>query len=581
MATESKLDTLTALHVGFRSRYISYEELTQQIHAWASAFPELVRVSSIGRSVESRELWLLTIGPDPERTRPAVWVDGNMHAQELCGSSVALAIAEDVLRFHLAPEQEAHGLPAGVRERLRDVVFYILPRMCPDGAECILTTGRYVRSNPRDRRPPAPEPRWLSQDIDGDGVALLMRKPDTTGEFVASAAAPGLMVPRRIEDDGPFYKVFPEGMIEHFDGSSVPDPYFLGDNDTDLNRNFPWSWMPEPTQEGAGRFPLSEPESRAVVEFTTQHPEIFAWLNLHTFGGVYIRPSGHESDRKMNQEDLELFRQIEEWGQSVGGYPMVSGFEEFLYEPDKPLHGDLADYAYHQRGAIGFVCELWDLFREIGMEKKKPFVDHYSQFSVDDMVRLAKWDAEKNASRAIRPWKTFEHPQIGTVELGGIDPRVGLVNPPFERLAEVCQRQTDFLLRLAALAPRISIAETRTMPLGNGAWRVEATIRNDGYLPSYVLASAKTLKWNHPIAVDATGVGCRLADSSMARRDVGHLEGWGRGRFGLSAAAFYQRSRGSVSSKTMSWVVTGEGTLTLRAGSCRVGWAEQTVNVTR
>ena len=41
---------------------------------------------------------LVSIGPDLDRTRPAVWVDGNVHAAELVGSSVALAIAEDAAR---------------------------------------------------------------------------------------------------------------------------------------------------------------------------------------------------------------------------------------------------------------------------------------------------------------------------------------------------------------------------------------------------------------------------------------------------------------------------------------------------
>jgi len=36
----------------------------------------------------------------PDRTRAAAWVDGNMHAVEVCGSSVALAIAEDVIALH-------------------------------------------------------------------------------------------------------------------------------------------------------------------------------------------------------------------------------------------------------------------------------------------------------------------------------------------------------------------------------------------------------------------------------------------------------------------------------------------------
>lgn len=366
---------LSELHRGFRSRYLDYEELTAQVQAWARAFPQLVRVESIGRSAEGRDLWLLTIGKDPDRVRPAVWVDGNMHASELCGSSVALALAEDALRAQLEPARPPHGLPPHVAETLRGVLFHVLPRMSPDGAEAVLKSGRYVRSVPRDARPNKAHARWIWGDVDGDGLALQMRREDPTGEFVASTEVEGLLLQRRLEDPGPYYKLYPEGTIENFDGAAVPNPFFLSDNEPDLNRNFPYHWAPEPDQVGAGRLPLSEPESKAVAEFASKRPHLFAWLNLHTFGGVHIRPLGAAPDSKMDQGDLALYRQIAAWGDELTGYPTVSGYEEFLYEPDKPLHGDLSDFAYHQRGCLAWACELWDLFRQVGLEKKKRFID--------------------------------------------------------------------------------------------------------------------------------------------------------------------------------------------------------------
>src|SRR6478736_86250 len=92
--------SLVSLSRGFRRTYLDYATLTAQLSAWAEAFPSIAHLSSIGKTPEGREIWMLTIGAEPERARPAVWVDGNMHASELCGSSVALAIAEDVLTIH-------------------------------------------------------------------------------------------------------------------------------------------------------------------------------------------------------------------------------------------------------------------------------------------------------------------------------------------------------------------------------------------------------------------------------------------------------------------------------------------------
>jgi hypothetical protein len=314
-----------------------------------------------------------------------VWIDGNLHASELCGSSAALAIAEDVIGLHLG--EKRHGaatLPAHMVEAIRDTLFYVVPRISPDGAEAVMKTGKYVRSSPVDARRHKGHAYWEAHDFDGDGRMGYMRQECDDGELVELALAPGaadgpsIMVPRLPEDAPPYYKLYPEGRIVNYDGRRVPDPYFLSDNQYDFNRNFPYQWAPEPEQAGAGDYPGSAPETRAIVDFAVAHPEIFAWINFHTFGGVFIRPLGDKPDHKMDQADLAVFLQVEAWAKEHTGYPTVSGYHEFLYEPETPLRGDIVEFAYLQRGAIAYAVELWDIFRKIGVDPKKPFVDHYT-----------------------------------------------------------------------------------------------------------------------------------------------------------------------------------------------------------
>ncbi len=569
---------LDAVSRGFRSRYLRYDELCAQVAAWAEAFPDVVRLTSLGQSDEGRDLWLLTLGKDPDRVRPAAWVDGNMHASELAGSSAALAIAEDVIHLMADPDAVLHDVPAHLLSLLReDVLFYVLPRMCPDGAEHMLGVSSYVRSNPRDRRHGKTAPYWRGADVDGDGRARLMRVEDAAGQFAAVPGEPSLLMPRLLDDPGPYYSLYPEGFIENWDGSSIPGYSFLADNAVDMNRNFPFGWAPEPRQEGAGAFGTSEAESRAVTTFAVAHPNIFAWLNLHTYGGCYIRPNQAMTDRKMNPHDLWVFEQIAAWMTPITGYPVVSGFEEFTYEPDTPLCGDLASFAYEHRGAVAMVCELWDFWKQVGLETLRPFIRNYAKRPRAELLKMLEWDRAHNEGRAAQPWKPFDHPQLGRVEIGGYDPLIGMWNPPPDRLPEVVTNQSRAFLRWAALSPRLRVTGVTVEAIEPGLHRVSATIENIGFLPTNVLATAAKLPWNDPVrAAIALGPDASLVGGD-AVTTVGHLQGWTPDV--VFSYPTFARTTNERTRRRVQWIVRGSGEVIVSAACARTGRKEARVNL--
>lgn len=570
---------VASLSLGFREKYLDYQELTEQLDRWARAFPELLRKESLAKTEEGRDVWLVTVGRDPDRIRPAAWIDANIHASEVTGSSVALGIIEDLLVVASNGGTALRDLPRQLLDAIQaDVLFYVVPRLCPDGVERVLGKHHFVRSNHRDHRLGLSAAYWKHDDVDGDGRSLLMRVRDEAGDFVESPTTPGLLLPRKPEDEGPFYRVYPEGFIENFDGFTIPVPSFMSDTETDLNRNFPSAWQAEPHQPGAGPYPTSEPESRAVTEFAVRHPNIFAWMSLHTFGGVFIRPLGDKPDSKMDPHDAAVFRLLEQWGDSIVGYPTVSGFAEFTYEPDKPLCGDLSNFAYVERGSIGFVCELWDFFKQAGFEVKRPFIKNYEDHTSREAIdKIASWDRTHNGGRIVGKWRPFSHPQLGEVEIGGYDPLIGIWNPPQDRLAEVCDKLSRYFLRISSIGPRLGVMRLESRPLGEGLSVVEAVVENRGYLPTYVLGSSRSRPWNDPVQVTLSCEGgAELVQGDVTQR-VGHLAGWGGND--RSTTPMLARTRGEHPRKLVRWVIRGSGKISLAVGCARTGTVQSSLVV--
>ncbi|HKH39540.1 MAG TPA: M14 family zinc carboxypeptidase, partial [Rubrobacter sp.] len=71
--------------------------------ARAEEHPGFCKVESISRSCrsyEGREIWLAeltNLKTGPAETKPAFWVDGNIHAGEVTGSMAALYLIEHLL----------------------------------------------------------------------------------------------------------------------------------------------------------------------------------------------------------------------------------------------------------------------------------------------------------------------------------------------------------------------------------------------------------------------------------------------------------------------------------------------------
>lgn len=480
-----EVEALAALPTPAFDRFYRHEELSALWRAYALARPELVSLSSLGKSYEGRDIWLLTLtqsaSGQPE-DKPAIWVDGNIHAAELTASTACLYWLHQLLRTHDAGDAQSSHL-------LATRTVYLCPRLNPDGAELALADKpRFIRSSTRPYPWDEPPVSGLTvEDIDGDGRVLMMRVPDANGTWKTHPDEPRLLVAREPgEFGGHYYRVMPEGTLQQYDGLQIkvnPDREGL-----DLNRNFPAQWRQEAEQPGAGPYPTSEPEVRAMVDFIVRHPNIGAAVSFHTHSGVILRPMGSASDDQMTPEDLWLIKRLSAAGEKHTGYPAISIFHDFKYHPKETVSGT-QDWVYEHLGALFWTVEIWAPNREAGITDYD-FIHWYRDHPPEDDLKLLKWSDTECNGQAHVAWYPFRHPQLGMVELGGWDRLNYWRNPPPHLREREVARFPAWLNQIALSLPQLTVLRTEVRALGDDCWRIRFAVANAGYLPSYVTKRA-------------------------------------------------------------------------------------------
>ena len=497
--------------------YYRYEDLTGVLHELADAYPELVRLSSIGKSHEGRDLWLLEVtnaATGTGESKPALWVDGNIHANEVSGSSACLYLVNALVT--------QYGADPDITRCLDTRVFYVCPRLGPDGSELYLADKpRFIRSSTRPCRDPAETRGGLTrEDMDGDGRILTMRVPDPNGAWKVCPEEPRLIMQRDpAETGGECYRLLWEGRIDDFDGWLIhlsKDTACL-----DLNRNYPMDWQPAGRPYANGRFPLSEPETRAAADFITGHPSITGAVSFHTWGGALLRPYGDRDDDVFPNADLAAYQQIGEKGAELTGYVPLSSRNYF---GGGPRGGMQTSWLYDHLGTFAWTVELWSPYRLAGIES----FDHRTWFRdhpLEDEIKLLKWSDEALGGEGYVDWYPFEHPQLGSVEIGGWDWEHFVSNPPPAFLEKEVAPFADWLVWHLLISPRLEILNAEAERLDADLYRVQVVFANTGWLPTQVTDKA----------VERGCAGCVHCDIELpegaelvggeARMELGQLKG--------------------------------------------------------
>lgn len=497
--------------------YYRYDDITRFLQGWADKHPTLCRLESIGKSYEGRDIWLMVVtnhdtGPDKEK--PAYWVDGNIHATELSASSAALYLLHKLLT--------SYGDDPKITYALDSRVFYVVPRLNPDGAEMALADRpKYIRSSTR----PYPREDKLDglhqEDIDGDGRILQMRIKDPNGAWKLHPDDPRLMILREADEPpgGDYYRLLTEGTIQNYDGVLLNvAPTLEG---LDLNRQFPVFW--QPNESGAGPYPTSEPETRAAAQFIADHPNITGSISFHTFSGVHLRPPTNGADDTLPTQDLRTYKKIGEKGKELTGYPAVSVYHDFKYDPKDYIKGTFLDWMYEHLGVYTWATEIWSVQRQAGIKDIK-YIEWFREHPVEEDIAILKWNDEVLDGKGYVAWYPFEHPQLGPVELGGWHNMYTWRNPPPQLLEKEIAPLSNFAIYCCLISPKLELQRLDVTSNGN-LHHVRLVVENTGWLPTNVTQKAIDMKVVRELEADITlPEGARLV-SGRPKLMLGQLAG--------------------------------------------------------
>jgi Zinc carboxypeptidase len=538
--------------------YHTYDEVNFFLNKWAKDYPNLVDIYSVGKTFEGRDIWQITItnkatGKDTDK--PAMFVEGNRHSGEVTAAECALWIGWYVL--------SNYGKDPEITQLVDTKTLYLKPKNNPDGSDLYLKTAQSNRSTVRpydddgdgllDEDPP--------EDMDGDGFILQVRKKVELGKgtmMVDPNDKSGRLMIRAPEGKGD-YLTYSEGIDNDGDGRINED----GIGGLDLHRNYVENWRPMPgldftgrgwTQGGAGEYPLSETETRAVVLFLLEHPNVSVGQTMDTSVPMLLHgPSTSRMEESMFPEDMKIYKYFDAEGKKITGYAAAGdtywdyanqgrgggGRGEGFGGPPmegsaggrgagggqgapapaeprgSPLFGHSPDFGYLYYGAVWYGDELWNGGR---------LKDYDGDGRVTPLEQLRYIDEELGGKYFI-PWHKFNHPTLGEVELGGFNPKFWNQNPPPELLEEWIKKEAMFNLLLFKSLPQVRIVSTKIQPVKKEAdtFEIVSVFTNDGFLPT-ALKMADRIKIVRPDAAQISlPAGLEFA-GSRARQDIGYLQ---------------------------------------------------------
>ncbi len=138
----------------------------------------------------------------------------------------------------------------------------------------------------------------------------------------------------------------------------------------------------------------------------------------------------------------------------------------------------------------------------VAMMKNMPKKEKEDELSEKDKALLA-WSDKEWEGKGYINWEKYSHPTLGEVEIGGYVPYLETTPKP-EGIDSLFQAQLPWLLQLSKKLPEIEFAGEKVKELGNGIYKLELYIGNNGYFP-YPIAMGERNSHPAPVVIILNG----------------------------------------------------------------------------
>ncbi|MBG0858498.1 MAG: peptidase [Bacteroidales bacterium] len=546
-----------------QDRYSDYRTMMQKINTLSGDYPALCTSRSLAKTAGGKEVIVITIGTGDKENKPGIAIFGGIEGSHILGRELALGFASSILK-----ESESSEIKA----LLGKVTFYVFPDVSPDAAEQFFAGLKYERifnsAQTDDDRDFLNEEDPF-EDLNSDGLITLIRVSDPAGTYSESDEDKRVMVPADLSkgQTGSFF-VYSEGIDNDKDQKFNED----GPGGVSFNRNLTYNY--EEFGINAGLYPVSEVETKAVLDFLFDHFNIyvtFAFGPQDNLGQPMRATERSGSAQTSAQTQMPAQGQFPPTGQMpVQGQMRMTGQQRkitSILNSDEVINKLVSDKYHEITGIKGAPASRtppgnfmeWSYFHYGRYSFSTPAWWFPAERDKNAEVAFLKYADENKMDDVFVPWTEIKHPDFPDkkTEAGGIKP-FATINPPAEKLGELVSNNYKFIVAIAAMHPELEFLDVNVENKGDNIYRLSLKVHNKGIFATCSEAGEVNM-WTRIMRISLETSGSQKFLSGQKTQRIQRLEG--------------------DQSAEFSWLINGKGSIKITAGAVNTGMITTSVEL--